>query len=79
MMRKLERVLLTQDVPDEGLLRGDIGTIVLVHDGGVGYEVEFVALDGDTVAVVTLLASQVRRPQPGEIPHARALAVPATC
>ena len=73
-MKELEPVVLTQDVPDEGLLRGDIGTVVLVHEGGAGYEVEFVALDGDTVAVVTLLASQVRRAQPGEIPHARALA-----
>jgi hypothetical protein len=73
-MRELEPVVLTDDVPEEGLVRGDIGAIVMVHEEGAGYEVEFVTLAGDTVAVVTLLPSQVRPATPAEIPHARALA-----
>jgi hypothetical protein len=47
---------------------------VLVHQGGKGYEVEFTTLDGETVAVVTLLASQVRPAREREIAHARGLA-----
>jgi hypothetical protein len=35
--------------------------------------VEFTSLDGDTIAVVTLMASQVRPAQTGEIAHMRAL------
>jgi hypothetical protein len=36
--------------------------------------VEFTSLDGDTIAVVTLMANQVRPAQTGEIAHVRALA-----
>jgi hypothetical protein len=41
-------------LPEYSLERGDIGTVVLMHRGGEGYEVEFVTLDGETVAVVSL-------------------------
>ncbi|WP_442941116.1 DUF4926 domain-containing protein [Nostoc sp.] len=37
-----------------------MGTVVLVHQGGKGYEVEFVTLDGETVAIVSLHSIQVR-------------------
>ena len=50
-MHELESVVLTTDLTEYGLERGDVGTIVLIHRGGKGYEVEFVALDGETVAV----------------------------
>jgi len=73
MIAELESVVLAADLPAEGLERGDIGTVVLVHHGGEGYEVEFSTLEGETVAVVTLLASQVRRIGEREIAHARVL------
>ena len=69
-MRELESVVLTTDLAEYGLERGDIGTIVLVHRGGKGHEVEFVALDGETVAVVSILAAQVRPVARREIAHA---------
>jgi hypothetical protein len=71
MIRELDSVVLITDLPAYGLEHGDIGTVVLVHQGGKGYEVEFVTLDGETVAVVSLLASQVRPIGPREIAHAR--------
>lgn len=71
MIKNLDRVVLTTDLPDEGLAKGDIGTVVLVHRGGAGYEVEFMTLTGDTVAVVTLMKTQVRRIAPREIANAR--------
>ncbi len=40
MIEELEDVILTCDLPEHGLTRGDIGTVVLVHDEGKGYEVE---------------------------------------
>lgn len=76
MMKALERVVLASEIPEHGLQVGDIGTIVLIHDEGKGYEVEFVSLDGETVAVVSLLAYQVRTIRRREIPHARLLAAP---
>ena len=45
-------VVLTADLPDEKLKSGDVGTVVHVHKGGAAYEVEFMTLDGHTVAVV---------------------------
>lgn len=71
MIRELDEVVLAADMPDVGLEQGDLGTVVLVHNGGRGFEVEFVTLDGETVAVVTLLADQVRAINPREIAHAR--------
>jgi hypothetical protein len=71
MIEELDRVILTEDLPEHGLKVGDIGTVVLVHRGGEGYEVEFVALDGETLAVTTVLAAQVRPAMRKEIPHAR--------
>lgn len=73
MIREHDSVVLTAGLPEHGLERGDIGTVALVHRGGAGYEVEFVTLEGETVAVVSLQASQVRAITPGEIAHARTL------
>ena len=46
-------------------------TVVLVHGGGEGYEVEFITLDGETLAVASVMKSQVRPARHKEIPHAR--------
>ena len=73
MIEELEDVILTSDLPEHGLKRGDIGTVVLVHQAGKGYEVEFTTLDGETVAIVTLMANQVRPSKPREIAHVREL------
>jgi hypothetical protein len=73
MIKELDSVVLATDLLEHGLKRGDIGTVVLVHREGKGYEVEFVTLDGETVAVVTLLPTQVRSIGHGEIAHARAV------
>lgn len=75
MIQELNRVVLTVDLPDYQLEAGDLGTVVLVDDENAGYMVEFVTLDGDTLAVVTLLPEQVRPIQSREIAHARAVAL----
>lgn len=74
MINELASVVLTEDLPDLRLKSGDIGTVVLIHRGGEGYEVEFVTLDGATVAVVSVAANQVRPIRGRELAHARALA-----
>ena len=59
MLKEHDRIVLTCDLPDEGLRAGDVGTIVHVHRHGEAFEVEFQALDGHTVAVATVMASQL--------------------
>lgn len=73
MIKELETVVLTKDLSKHSLKRGDIGTVVLAHSGG-GYEVEFVTLGGDTVAVASLKESDIRLTKKKEIPHVRAVA-----
>lgn len=73
MIDELDRVILTKDLPEYGLQAGDIGTVVLIHNAGAGYEVEFVTLDGETLVVATVLAAQVRSAMSKEIAHARML------
>jgi len=74
MIHELDELILECDLPEHGLAHGDVGMVVLVHQDGGGYEIEFTALDGETVAVVTLAATQVRTAASGEIAHARELA-----
>ena len=73
-INELDAVALTCDLPKHGLVRGDVGTAVLVHDNGAAFEVEFVGYDGHTVALLTLERNQVRPLQKRDIPHARELA-----
>jgi hypothetical protein len=73
VIKELDNVVLTVDLPEHRLCTGDIGTVVLVH-GDRGYEVEFMTLDGVTLAVVSLEASRVRPIGKGEIAHVRRVA-----
>jgi len=59
MFNRLDTVVLTRDVPDAGLRRGDLGAIVEVY-GPNAFEVEFVAASGRTQALVTLTAHDIR-------------------
>ncbi len=74
MIKERDCVVLTANVPDEGLVAGDVGTVVHIHKGGEGYEVEFMALTGETVAIVALLAGQVRPLNRRDLAHTRELA-----
>ena len=62
MFKEHEQVVLTADVyGDEGeqLRPGAVGVIIHIHAGGDAYVVEFMALDGATTAIATVLPSQV--------------------
>jgi hypothetical protein len=74
MIREHDTVVLVTAVPGEGLLPGDVGTVVHMYRDGQAYEVEFMTLEGKTAAVITLEASQVRPVGQREIAHARELA-----
>ena len=74
MIEELDRVALTCNLPEHGLIAGDIGAVVGVHQGGKGYTLEFMALDGTTIAIVTLDAESVRQLREHEVAHARAVA-----
>jgi len=74
-INELDAVALTCNMPKHGLVRGDVGTAVLVHANGAALEVEFVGYDGHTVALLTLERGQVRPLDTRDMPHARELEV----
>jgi hypothetical protein len=54
MIKEHDRVVLLKNVPDEGLRTGDVGTVVHIYRQGEAFEVEFMTLDGGTVAILCL-------------------------
>ena len=64
-LKSFQRAVLTQDLPEEGLRAGDVGVIVEHHPprGGTpeGYLLEFFAATGQTIALVSVPATAVRK------------------
>ncbi len=74
LFKEHEPVVLTSDVSgDEGeqLRSGDVGTVIHVHASGDAYVVEFMAFNGDTVAIATVLPSQARPVTSRDLTHTR--------
>ncbi|GAB4005102.1 DUF4926 domain-containing protein [Spirosoma sp. KCTC 42546] len=66
-MSEFDLVVLQEDLADGNLKAGDVGTILTVYNGGKAFEVEFVTLTGEAVAIETLLAHQIREVRASEI------------
>ena len=60
MFKEHERIVLISDILEEGLVAGDVGTIVHVHPRREAFVVEFMTLDGNMAAIATVLPSQAR-------------------
>ncbi len=72
MLEELEIVVLTTDLPEYHLKAGDVGTVVLVHGEGKGYEVEFTTFKGETLAIVSVYPDQIPPVERHEVAHVRA-------
>ena len=73
MIKEHDCIVLLEDLPENSLKAGDIGTVVHIHIGGAGYEGEFMTLAGETVAIVTLLPSKLRPIARRDLAHVREL------
>jgi hypothetical protein len=74
MINEHDCIVLTQDLPDDGLQAGDVGTVVHIHPDAAAYEVEFMTLTGETVVVATILPFQLRSVGHRDLTHVRQLA-----
>lgn len=74
-MSEFDLVVLQEEVADGRLQAGDVGTILTVYNEGKAFEVEFVTLTGEAVAIETLLAHQIRPVRPSEVMAVRDMAV----
>ena len=74
MFKEHEQIVLNADVSgDEGeeLKSGDVGTIIHIRPDEEALVVEFLSLDGDTVAIATVLPSQAHPVTNADLTHAR--------
>ena len=67
MTKEHEHIVLTDDLPDDGLKAGKIGTVVHIFPEEVAYLVEFFSPAGNTIAVATVERDQARPAAPDEI------------
>ncbi len=74
MIKEFDRVVLVVSIPEKKLMRGDVGTVVMVYNNGAGYEVEFFTLDGNTFSVETLKSMDIRPVKNNELSHVREVA-----
>jgi hypothetical protein len=71
MIHELDTIVLSRDLKEYGLTRGDVGAVVHCYTDNKAFEVEFVTGEGKTIAVATLSSSDIRPMQREEILHVR--------
>lgn len=74
MFDELDTVVLTKDIKEYRLKKGDLGTIVHVYNDKRAFEVEFVAASGTTIALLTLTSKDIRPMLRNEVLHVRGFA-----
>ena len=74
MISEHDGVILTADIDSARLVTGDSGVVVHVHRAGAAFEVEFLTMTGQTFAIATVLASQLRPVGESDLYHARTIA-----
>jgi len=60
VIRELDIVTLTRDLPNQGLLKNSQGAVVHCYADGQGFEVEFVGVGDEPTAVLTLESSDIQ-------------------
>ncbi len=67
MIREHEHIVLIDDLPDDNLKAGEVGTVVYIYPQHAAYEVEFFSPAGNTVAVATVERAHARPATPAEV------------
>jgi hypothetical protein len=65
VIRELDIVILTRDMPAQGLSKNAQGAVVHYYADGQGFDVEFVDTDGESSEVLTLESSDIQLEQAG--------------
>ncbi len=61
MLREHDVVTITEDIPNEGVARGDVGAVVHCYPSQDAYEVEVLDEQGKSKCVVTAKEKQLLR------------------
>ena len=60
MIKELDVVTLTRNIPEHGLSKGSHGAVVHCYKDEQAFEVEFVAESGETLALLTLEKADIQ-------------------
>jgi len=60
MINELDIVALTHDIAKNNLKQGDIGAVVHCYKDDASFEVEFVSVEGKTIALLALNREDIR-------------------
>jgi hypothetical protein len=71
---ELDRVVLTRDLSEAGLVTGDVGVVVHVYIGGKAVELEVFSLTGETIKVATVPTDAIRPVSRRDVVSARPVA-----
>ncbi len=71
MIKELNTATIIDDHSNEGLVKSGMGSVIMIHDGGKVFEVEFVTLTGDTLGVLTLTTDEIGPISAHDVPHVR--------
>ena len=66
-MDEYDLVVLVEEIREGRLKTGDVGTVLTVYNEGKAFDVEFVTLTGEVIAVETLLPHQIRAVRASEV------------
>lgn len=61
MLKEHDVVALTEDIPADGLHKGDVGAVVHCYQGDDIYEVEFIDERGRTKRIASIPASRLMK------------------
>ena len=78
MFNEHQQIVLTAPAigdEQEELKPGDVGTIIHIHPNQEAFVAEFSSLDGETVAIATILPSQARPVTKADLTHARPMPI----
>lgn len=71
VIQQLGIVILVKNRPNEGRVKGDVGSVVYIHEGGKTFEVEFTTLTGNPLGVLTLAEDDIRPVSARDVPNVR--------
>ena len=60
MIKEHDMVVAKRDFPEIGLKAGAMGAVVHIYPRAMAYEVEFISATGESIAVQTVKAADVR-------------------
>lgn len=61
MIKKNDKIMLNMNIPEHKLLKGALGKVILIHNEGEEFDIEFRNIIGELLAVIRLIPAQFQK------------------